>query len=427
VLGSIEFTLNGHYTNNSIVVSNQKIAYVPKTQILRGEANQGLESGLNQGPIPLSDYHLAVLICADLWNLDLIQRVANQTQVIACPAWTATTVGQRAYAKFLWESLVWTRSHECGIPIIVSDHFFNTETRDVANATFINDPQKTAQFSFTDTYKITGEIQLNSLRKSLLDSFCLVTDKQSLQTPRSTYDKNFHIAASSLAIKKGECIETFATRLKEEIEACPQTTRLLIFSAACWGSLPYENIFTTIENLKAIVPQKLAIVFGALDLLEDNKLSSFVLILYQNELIKKQANAFHNPATAILKLSKFKIALLNCQNLWMAKQVKNFVHKYRIDIVVTSNASNDDEKSLHVARMLFVRSKENGIPFAISQSSLLKEYRILHISDPAQRKLSINTESRLAQEINLKATKAARKNWKSNGLTRTLTQEVYST
>lgn len=144
VLGTLEFVLNGMYTNNAIIISNKNMWFVPKTKVLEGELKQKMVAGINPGVIQLPNFRLGVLVCADLWEAPLVyDLVINQkADILAVPSWTATRQGNRIWAKLDFITLAKSRSLEFSIPIIVSDHFINRPTTDVGNALIIADPSK---------------------------------------------------------------------------------------------------------------------------------------------------------------------------------------------------------------------------------------------------------------------------------------------
>lgn len=142
VLGTLEFTLNGKYTNNAIIIYEDKIWYVPKTKVLHQDKLNGLVSGYNNGVISLPRFRLAVLVCADLWDTPLCYKLAliENADILAVPAWTSTFKGNRIQAKQDWHSLARTRSTEYSVIVAVADHIHNFPNHDVANATYIFTP-----------------------------------------------------------------------------------------------------------------------------------------------------------------------------------------------------------------------------------------------------------------------------------------------
>jgi len=144
VLGTLEFVLNGKYTNNAIIISNKNMWFVPKTKVLEGELKQQMVAGTNPGVIQLQYFRLGVLVCADLWEAPLVyDLVINQkADILAVPSWTATRQGNRIWAKLDFITLAKSRSLEFSVPIIVSDHSINRPTTDVGNALIIADPSK---------------------------------------------------------------------------------------------------------------------------------------------------------------------------------------------------------------------------------------------------------------------------------------------
>ena len=142
VLGTLEFKLNGKYTNNAIIISDKRTWFVPKTKVLDGEIHQNMVPGENPGVIRLPLFTLAVVVCADLWEASLIHKLVIQenADILVAPSWTATRKGNRQWAKLDFITLAKSRSLEFSIPVVVSDHYHNRPTTDVANALIIADP-----------------------------------------------------------------------------------------------------------------------------------------------------------------------------------------------------------------------------------------------------------------------------------------------
>ena len=122
ILGTIEFTLNGRYTNNAIIIHDQNIWYRPKTKTLESETHNGLESGNNAGVIKLPFFNLGVLVCADLWDNKMVKKMVTQgADILAVPSWTATVDAQTALEDF--SSLARTESTGKSVIVAVCDHF----------------------------------------------------------------------------------------------------------------------------------------------------------------------------------------------------------------------------------------------------------------------------------------------------------------
>lgn len=137
VLGTLEFTLNGNYTNNAIVVYDGKLWYVPKTKVLKGDKELGIVRGNNPGVICLPRFNLGVLVCADLWDVQLCYKLVflQKADILAVPAWTATRKSNHKYARLDWHSLARVRSTEYSVIVVVADHLKNFPNTDVANGT----------------------------------------------------------------------------------------------------------------------------------------------------------------------------------------------------------------------------------------------------------------------------------------------------
>lgn len=127
VLGTTEFVLNDKYTNNSIVIHNKNITFVPKTKILKSERDRGLVPGINPGVIEINSaniiYKLGVLVCADLWEPSLLLSMAKQNvDIIVVPAWTLTLKGKEQGSRAIWHALTKATAAQYGIVVAVADH-----------------------------------------------------------------------------------------------------------------------------------------------------------------------------------------------------------------------------------------------------------------------------------------------------------------
>ncbi len=142
VLGTIEFTINDKYTNNAIVVGSGKTYFIPKTKILKNEVKNGLAPGNNPGVIEFENFRLGVLVCADLWEPQLLNKLVlkEKADIIAVPAWTSTSRGNRNSSRLDWFSLARAVSTQYSVVVAVADHVVNGAISDVANTTIIFSP-----------------------------------------------------------------------------------------------------------------------------------------------------------------------------------------------------------------------------------------------------------------------------------------------
>jgi len=175
-LGSIEFVYENKYTNNSILIYENKVIYVPKTKILKSEKDRDLVPGINPGVVEMKnigDLKIAVLICADLWEPSLLLSLAKQSvDIILVPCWTSVVIGREEIARTSWYSLSRTVSTQYGVVVAVADHAKSpSETHGIGNVTTIFSPDK-RQKMFPNSYltnKIVKQdveiISLDSIRK----------------------------------------------------------------------------------------------------------------------------------------------------------------------------------------------------------------------------------------------------------------------
>jgi predicted amidohydrolase len=73
------------------------------------------------GEFPLGGLRVMVLICADFWFSDLIQRAALLPDVILVPALSVTRKESPAYSRSLWRQLAVARAYEFGCFVGISD------------------------------------------------------------------------------------------------------------------------------------------------------------------------------------------------------------------------------------------------------------------------------------------------------------------
>lgn len=114
---------------------------VPKSHVLEEEKKRaGIVGGENPGIIKYNGINIAVLICADLWDSNIMQKIVPQADILVVPAMTTVLPKHSSYAKYQWYSLLITRSREFIVPIIVADHKTGTQNYDVGGVTSIVDP-----------------------------------------------------------------------------------------------------------------------------------------------------------------------------------------------------------------------------------------------------------------------------------------------
>lgn len=147
VLGTTNFdTGDGYNTNNAIIINDKrKFVFIPKSHTLAGERKlRHVENGVNPGVISSSGIRIGVLVCADLWDAELVKRLVidENADLLAVPAFTTVPKGYAAYSKQQWLSLSITRSREFVVPLIIADHAIDREEYDVGKATNIADPSK---------------------------------------------------------------------------------------------------------------------------------------------------------------------------------------------------------------------------------------------------------------------------------------------
>lgn len=178
VMGSIAIKTDESGIHNQAIIlfPNGELYFVPKTNVLSGEANrQGVKSGQNNQTFSYNGIRFGVLICADLWNYNILEKLIleQKAELLLVPALTVVPPGLSAYAKIQWYSLGIARSREFIIPMVISDHSENNEDYDVGNASCIIDPslkssemQKIEDFLMLSTSNMVSyELDLNKVQE----------------------------------------------------------------------------------------------------------------------------------------------------------------------------------------------------------------------------------------------------------------------
>ncbi|MCY3411401.1 MAG: carbon-nitrogen hydrolase family protein [Candidatus Heimdallarchaeota archaeon] len=128
-------------TNSAMFVYNGDVKFIQKETILRYESERGIVKGYNQGVIYFKGKRIAILICADLWNYHLLERIVlnERADLVFVPSFTVVQPGFREYARNQWIALAITRSREFIVPIIIADKKSNSDY-DTGEMTAIIDP-----------------------------------------------------------------------------------------------------------------------------------------------------------------------------------------------------------------------------------------------------------------------------------------------
>jgi len=146
VLGSYPIEHNGIFHNCAIVVDRERIIkYIPKTHVLADESRRnGVVSGTNPGIVTINGIHVAIIICADIWDNRLLNRLLweQNADILLVPAFTVVPPQLKDYAKVQWQALGIVRSREYLLPVVIADHSKSTDRYGVGNATCIVDPSR---------------------------------------------------------------------------------------------------------------------------------------------------------------------------------------------------------------------------------------------------------------------------------------------
>jgi predicted amidohydrolase len=152
---SFRNSTQGNY-NSAIVVTKKTINYVDKTRVLDHEnSHRGIRNGSNLQAFDFMGLKIAIVICADLWDSDLLNQLINikHADILLVPSMTVVANGHGNYAKVQWHSLAITRSREYLIPIAVADHHSNGKEYSVGGATCIANPaRKSAEMQTSDDF-----------------------------------------------------------------------------------------------------------------------------------------------------------------------------------------------------------------------------------------------------------------------------------
>jgi predicted amidohydrolase len=79
------------------------------------------------GEIEVGGRRVLVLVCADFWFVDLVQRARHLPDLIAVPALSVTRRPAPDYSRALWRHLAIARAYELGCYVAVSDWGFPSE------------------------------------------------------------------------------------------------------------------------------------------------------------------------------------------------------------------------------------------------------------------------------------------------------------
>lgn len=122
--GSFERVTPGCGRQNICLVVNREGQIVGEyaKRMLFGREQDAFVPGTEPGIVELEGSRLGVLICADVWNPDLVRELAERVDVVCVAAKTSVPSDNHVeYARTLWHGLALTRAMENGLPIAVSD------------------------------------------------------------------------------------------------------------------------------------------------------------------------------------------------------------------------------------------------------------------------------------------------------------------
>jgi len=166
---------SGSYNTAGIVSRTSLLGEVQKTNVLDDEKSRNnVVSGVNPGAIEIEGIRVGIVICADLWNGELLTWLVEDEKIdlLLIPAFTVVPPDYHSYAKIQWYSLAIVRSREFLIPLAIADHSDSTERYAVGAVTSIVDPSlkqssMRSQEDFlilSDNHIVSAELDLDEVQ-----------------------------------------------------------------------------------------------------------------------------------------------------------------------------------------------------------------------------------------------------------------------
>jgi predicted amidohydrolase len=126
--GSHQEHRDGHAVNSGLVVAPDATV-VGRYEKLRPYANERgwVQPGGVLGELVIGGRNVLVLICADFWFSDLIQRAERLPDLLLVPALSVTRKPTPDYSRALWRHLCIARAYEFGAYVGVSDWGYPSE------------------------------------------------------------------------------------------------------------------------------------------------------------------------------------------------------------------------------------------------------------------------------------------------------------
>jgi predicted amidohydrolase len=92
-----------------------------------GAERRSVTAGSGYGTFELEGFRVLVLLCADFWFFDLIERAPHVPDLIAVPALSVSRKNAPDYSRRLWQHLAVSRAYELSCYVGVSDWAFESE------------------------------------------------------------------------------------------------------------------------------------------------------------------------------------------------------------------------------------------------------------------------------------------------------------
>ncbi len=90
VLGTLALDIGKGLQNYATILIGNKIIYRAKENILFNEKQKNVLAGKNEGIFHFRNKKIAVIVCADMWNYELLQRlvIKEKAEMLLVPAFT---------------------------------------------------------------------------------------------------------------------------------------------------------------------------------------------------------------------------------------------------------------------------------------------------------------------------------------------------
>jgi predicted amidohydrolase len=120
--GSQHVVRNGHNYNRGLVMDPDG-AVLGEYQKLRpyGRELEHIAPGSGYGAFHIDGHSVLVLLCADFWFFDLVQRAPQVPELVCVPALSVSRKPTPDYSRALWRHMAVSRSYELACYVAISD------------------------------------------------------------------------------------------------------------------------------------------------------------------------------------------------------------------------------------------------------------------------------------------------------------------